>query len=996
MNKLQSFSKITSLIAVMMIFLLVENKLNAHQVHSAKNNKEKILVSTRKEVKNQIQKEIENKLNETNNYLLPADLLKPITKSTSLESAVSETDSTILVSLYNATNGDEWTNNENWLSGPISSWFGIKVESDEVTEIILKGNNLSGTIPGELGQLTSLKYLQLDTNNLSGSIPIELGQLTNLQYLYLNGNQLTDTIPSELTQISNLLLLYLNGNQLTGKIPKGIENLTNLRWLDLAKNKINGTIPSEFGQLSSVQFIDLSENQLTDTIPFELAQLTGLRWLVLTSNQLTGTIPSVFGQMTNLEMLYLDGNQLTGNIPAELNQLSSLIWLNLAENQLTGSFDALLTGQDSLSLLYLNGNQLSGPIPTGLSLLPELKWLNLSQNQFNGTIPSEIWQISNLSLLYLNGNQLKDTISPEVSQLTNLEWLDLGQNQLTGSFPAEISQMNRLKIVDIQSNQFDSLPDIILPDSLLSLYVFSNRFTFEDLEYNMDLKDSIEFIYSPQDSIGENQWVTKNQGEDFSYTISIGGEQNNFQWYKNGKLIDSQISATLLLNNITFQDSGKYYCEITNDTVSGLTLSSRALNLAVVDSNYFCNKLVLQTGWQIFSIPLNPGNTDLQTIFQPFIENGSLIKIQDESGRSLENLGVFGGWANNIGNVNPTEGYKIKMSIEDSIEICGTSVEYPFAIPLKKGWNIIGYPHTTPVDGMDAIVQDLIDRGTLLKVQDEMGYAIEYWDQSEEWINDIGNFIPGEGYKIKMSSDDTLWIHESYPKNTSVKSSRLRATTNFIPEFKGNGVDHMNINLVGLPLNLLQVGDEMALYDGEICVGAIALTHDHLLSQSVSIVASANDNDGLTGFEEGNKIFLKIWDSNQNTEFILEPEILRGNSTFTKNETTFASLEKYTTTGFEEILNSNLPEVNYYPNPFSDEITIEINLQTNSEIEVEVLNQLGQKVKSITTKQILNNGLHKITWDGRNSSNQTVSPGIYLLKFSFDGNMVHRKIVFSK
>jgi hypothetical protein len=41
----------------------------------------------------------------------------------------------------------------------------------------LNNNQLSGSIPQELGQLASLESLALENNQLSGSIPQELGQL---------------------------------------------------------------------------------------------------------------------------------------------------------------------------------------------------------------------------------------------------------------------------------------------------------------------------------------------------------------------------------------------------------------------------------------------------------------------------------------------------------------------------------------------------------------------------------------------------------------------------------------------------------------------------------------------------------------------------------------------------------------------------------------------------------------------------------------------------
>jgi PKD repeat protein len=407
-----------------------------------------------------------------------------------------------------------------------------------------------------------------------------------------------------------------------------------------------------------------------------------------------------------------------------------------------------------------------------------------------------------------------------------------------------------------------------------------------------------------------------------------------------------------------------------------------------------CFTLEFQQGWNIFSSPVQSKAKEMETIFQPLINNTSLVKIQDEGGNSMENWGIFGGWQNDIENISPMEGYKIKLSKDDNLEVCGAPVKYPFAIPLQQGWNIIGYPQSLAYDGIE-VVQQLIDRGTLVKVQDEVGHSIEDWGIFGSWQNFIHDFIPGEGYAIKLSADDILWIYDSYPKSSAIKPEAT-ATNHFKTEFEGNGVDHMNINLVGLPNHVLNVGDELAIFDGSTCVGVVALTSHHLQSQTVSIAASASDNKGMAGFTEGNPFTMKLWDSKQNHEFVLEPEIVIGTSTFTKHETTFASMEKYATTGLERIPGSDLPEINCYPNPFSDEVTIEIILKTDARVEVEVLNQLGQRVNYITTKQILPVGLHKLTWKGRNENNQTVSPGIYHLKVNIDGAIIHKKIVYSK
>jgi Leucine-rich repeat (LRR) protein len=133
-----------------------------------------------------------------------------------------QTEVDALVALYNSTNGAQWNDNTNWLVGDPcdNSWFGITCDnSSGIKSIILFRNNLTGTIPSELGNLTNLGILSLGNNQLTGSIPIELVNLTSLTQLRLFENQLTGGIPAELDKLTVLEELILDSNQLTGGIP---------------------------------------------------------------------------------------------------------------------------------------------------------------------------------------------------------------------------------------------------------------------------------------------------------------------------------------------------------------------------------------------------------------------------------------------------------------------------------------------------------------------------------------------------------------------------------------------------------------------------------------------------------------------------------------------------------------------------------------------------------------------------------------------------------
>src|SRR5262245_3054488 len=86
--------------------------------------------------------------------------------------AINVQDSLALVDLYNATAGaTDWTIRTNWLTSPVNTWYGITVTGTRVSSINLTGNNLFGALPSSIGNLNQVTQLSLSYNNLSGPIP---------------------------------------------------------------------------------------------------------------------------------------------------------------------------------------------------------------------------------------------------------------------------------------------------------------------------------------------------------------------------------------------------------------------------------------------------------------------------------------------------------------------------------------------------------------------------------------------------------------------------------------------------------------------------------------------------------------------------------------------------------------------------------------------------------------------------------------------------------
>ena len=364
-------------------------------------------------------------------------------------------DRDVLDSLYNATGGEKWNTKENWLTEQsLNTWSGIVTDEEGyVTEIFLPWNNLTDSIPPELGDLSRLEVLALYGNELTGRIPPELGKLKKVQDLYLSSNKLEGPIPPEIGGMVSVDTMYLSGNDLSGPIPPEIGNLVNLEHLSLFGNDLSGPLPAEFGKLKKLKSIWLSDNKIEGPLPPELGDMTSLEDLSLSRNQVTGAIPAELGKLQALKNLGLNDNQLTGAIPAELGNMASLEELFLMRNALSDSIPPELGKLSNLKTMWLFANQLTGPIPAEFGNLSELEDMAIGTNPLTGSIPPELGQLSALKGLYLVRTDLTGPIPPELGDLSSLTGLWLFANNLSGSIPAELGDLTALEDLQLGDNQ---------------------------------------------------------------------------------------------------------------------------------------------------------------------------------------------------------------------------------------------------------------------------------------------------------------------------------------------------------------------------------------------------------------------------------------------------------------------------------------------------------------------------------------------------------------
>ena len=418
---------------------------------------------------------------------------------------VANPDRVPLAAFYDATDGPNWVNSENWLTdAPLDEWYGIAVDGDgRVSGLRLLDNKLSGRIPPELGDLTELTDLSLSVNDFSGEIPPELGSLAELTFLSLRENGLTGEIPPELGDLTALTSLFLQENGLTGEIPSELGGLTELTQLRLTSNHLTSPIPQSFLQLDQLRgfffggmsicvpgtsaFVAWLEGvpgrrrrsrgpscNATDVAALKLLYdgTDGPGWIESGGwsgddpvEEWYGVSADSLGHVTELD---LQGNGLTGRLPATLGDMLRMTALRIGDNELSGRLPISLLRLPLVDFRY-SGTELCAPAEASFQA-----WLNaIASIEGTGVNCAPLSDREILEIVYsttdgpkwnnndnwLTSAPLRDWYGVRVNGEGRVSGLSLGGNQLSGPIPPELGSLSELIWLLLQDNRLSgSIP----------------------------------------------------------------------------------------------------------------------------------------------------------------------------------------------------------------------------------------------------------------------------------------------------------------------------------------------------------------------------------------------------------------------------------------------------------------------------------------------------------------------------------------------------------
>ena len=225
------------------------------------------------------------------------------------------------------------------------------------------------------------------------------------------------------------------------------------------------------------------------------------------------------------------------------------------------------------------------------------------------------------------------------------------------------------------------------------------------------------------------------------HTIALKNDCTLWAWGENsyGQLGIGTKSASFIPTQIGSKSNWSY-------------LASGYYHSSALQSIYFKTFIPLSQGWNLISSNITPALPDSMQYIWAYNTDKLVITKNNAGSVYIPQFGI-----NSIGKWDVTQGYQVYMSAPDTLGITGEPVvPAETGISLKSGWNMIAYLRSSEMEEPLAFAS-ITDNGNLVLAKNLAGqvYIPSFG------INSIGNLVPGQGYRVYVTNNDTL----VYPDN---------------------------------------------------------------------------------------------------------------------------------------------------------------------------------------------------------------------------------------
>jgi hypothetical protein len=489
-----------------------------------------------------------------------------------------------LIAFYNATGGDNWVNNTNWnTSAPVRTWFGITTSTTDI---------FGQTYTDGLEHVQSLSFLQF--NNIAGSLPSELANLTKLAGMNFINNPLNGTIPDYIYDYPQLVFFRIQNSEMSGTISPNIQNATNLRSLLIDGNNFSGPIPDLtnlpsfdrflFIQNNAFQFGDF-ENQFStyqstiDNFSYTPQKPLSPKPNIIASNGDIISIPAeISGSQNNYE--WYKRTSVFGIDLVSTEETLDFVFDDASE----GTYFLSVTSNLVPNLMLTTPDFSIGQDPTTSPDYATLidfynstggpNWTDAATNNWNTNTPLSTWSGVTLNE---NGN---------VTSIIRFS------NGLEGSIPSSMTNLEQLESINISGNNLSAdIPDFGSMANIESLDLVRNDFSIADFETNFESNSTISnFRFAFQNLRDAPIEIEPITGEDYEFSMSeVAGTDVQYQWYREipfligtdalGDLVTDASSNTISFTNFEADDFSTYFCAATSSLIPDLVIRRETIKL---------------------------------------------------------------------------------------------------------------------------------------------------------------------------------------------------------------------------------------------------------------------------------------------------------------------------------------------------------------------------------------------------------------------------------
>ena len=371
----------------------------------------------------------------------------------------------------------------------------------------------------------------------------------------------------------------------------------------------------------------------------------------------------------------------------------------------------------------------------------------------------------------------------------------------------------------------------------------------------------------------------------------------------------------------------------------------------------------LAEGWNLISLNIAPPDHRINSIISAI--SNQILQIKGTEGIYISNNPF-----STLATFTDGRAYNILMSSPANWTVSGTPIPVSTPILLSDGWNLAAYFPTIALsvtEAMSSISE------WLLQVKGTDGVYIPGNPYST-----LTTMYPGKGYWIKINGAHNL----IYPEPARTRDSSLSPVT------QNKDKDEEQVRILSNSLTLLarcNVAEEgdylLARVEGELRGKERFISPEGFPAVLLQIYTEMPGEEISFSLlkPDGREIVLA-------TTLISEPGAILG------DYPEFLELEA---TSMDDQVMMTTQLKGCYPNPFNPSTTISFSLGEETQVNIDIYNLKGQKVRHLTSDNF-SRGEHKLLWDGKDDQGRKVASGIYFAEMRTPTYKKHIKMLLTK